>query len=511
MRTGLYQQQLQKAIQLQRLTASQMIQVKLLEMPLAQLEETVNAELDDNPALETLSDNEYAENNDNAENADALETYEQQTEREERADAIDAALDNIDSDDRLPNYEKEHITNYAADYEEMIYGDTVSFYDYLKEQMGETSLNEQEQDVLEYLIGSLDNDGLLRKDLATISDELAIYHNIYVDEKEIGRMLAVLQTFDPAGIGARTLQECLMIQIERKMRQLAAEKKKNSDAYAALTNLKSIIKRYFDLFKRKNWKLIQEKMHLNYDSLKAVQQEVRRLNPRPGAALGETIGRSLQQISPDFIVDTDDDGNISIYLNRGNLPHLTVSPSFYDMVGEYQKDRKTLTKGEREALKYARDKVERAQDFIDAVTMRRSNMLTTMKVIVEIQHKFFVSGDEADLKPMALKDVSERCGLDVSTISRVSNLKYVQTRWGIYPLRTFYSDTYTTEEGTELSIKQVRIALQDIVDNEDKKHPYGDEKLKELLEERGFPVARRTIAKYREKLGIPVARLRKEQ
>lgn len=226
MRTGLYQQQLQKAIQQQRLTASQMIQVKLLEMPLAQLEETVNAELDDNPALETLSDNEYAENNDNAENADALETYEQQTEREERADAIDAALDNIDSDDRLPNYEKEHITNYAADYEEMVYGDTVSFYDYLKEQMGETSLNEQEQDVLEYLIGSLDNDGLLRKDLATISDELAIYNNIYVDEKEIGRMLAVLQTFDPAGIGARTLQECLMIQIERKMRQLAAEKKK---------------------------------------------------------------------------------------------------------------------------------------------------------------------------------------------------------------------------------------------------------------------------------------------
>lgn len=506
----LIQQQQQKAVQQQRLTAYQMLQVKLLEMPLAQLEEAVTAELDDNPALETSTDEHddglIAQSEDAP--ADGEETFEEQTEREERADALDTVLDSIDSDDRLPDYEREYNRNYAAaDYEEIVYGDTVSFYDYLKEQMGEVSLNQQQHDILEYLIGSLDDDGLLRKDLQTIADELAIYQNIDVEEADIAEMLEVLQSFDPAGIGARSLQECLLIQVNRKIKQLSNNPDRKS--IIALHAIQRILKKYFNAFKKKQWERIAESLHVDMDTMAMIVSEIKRLNPRPGAALGETIGRSLQQITPDFIVDTADDGSLTISLNQGNLPPLTISPSFSDMVKEYQQQRQKLSSSEREAYKYARDKVDRAEGFIEAVRLRQINMMKTMKAITEIQHRFFVDGDDNDIIPMVLKDVAERSGLDISTVSRVSNLKFVQTRWGIYSLRSFYNEGFISADGEELSTRKLKVILKEIISEEDPQNPLSDDALKKELSERGYNIARRTVAKYREQLGLPVARLRK--
>ena len=506
----LIQEQQLKTVQQQRLTAQQMLQVKLLEMPIAQLEQAINAEIDDNPALDTDindTDDQLTAFADEP-SADKEETFEEQTEREERADALDQALDNIDSDDRMPDYQRDYNNYSAADYEEMVYGDTVSFYDFLKEQMGEQSLNDQQRYILEYLIGSLDDDGILRKDLQTIADELAIYHNVDVEEKEIATMLNTLQGFDPAGIGARSLQECLLLQVDRRISDLS-KGGNNEHAIVIMKLIRRTLSNYFDAFKKKHWKKIADSLHADDDTMAQVIAEIKRLNPRPGAALGETMGRSLQQITPDFIVDTNDNGDITISLNSGNIPPLTIASSFTDMVDDFQRQRSKLSKSEREAYKYARNKVEKAQGFIEALRQRQQNMLKTMRTIVKIQHKFFADGDEAEIVPMVLKDVAELSGLDISTISRVSNLKYVQTRWGIFPLRSFYNEGYLTESGTELSTKIIKMRLKEIIDKEDKNKPLSDDALKDELQKSGYPIARRTVAKYREQLGLPVARMRK--
>ena len=468
-------------------------------MPLTELEQSVVAELDDNPALETdTNEPNETENYDTAPANDEQgdEDFDQQTEREEREQALDAALENIGRDDEMPEtFGRENHNN--AEYEEIVYGDTTSFYDKLKEQVGEIDLNEEEEQVLLYLIGSLDNDGLLRKDLDTIADELAVYQNLDVETPEIERMLGVLQTFDPAGIGARSLKECLLIQIDRKPESWAKDM------------MRRVIDECFDAFTKKHWDTIQSQLQLTDEQVHDVQAEIRKLNPKPGASMGETQGRNLQQITPDFIVETDDDGRVSFYLSRGNIPRLMVSPAFADMVDHYRNNKANMTKGEKEALLYAKEKVERAQGYIEAIKQRRHTLSVTMQAIIDIQRKFFVEGDEADLRPMILKDIADRTGLDISTISRVSNIKYVQTKWGTFPLRFFFTDAYTTGDGEELSTRKIKIALKELIDNEDKKKPLSDDLLKEELAKKGLPIARRTVAKYREQLGLPVARLRK--
>lgn len=505
----LIQTQEQKLQQLQRLSAQQMLQVKMLEMPLNELEDNINAELDDNPALETENpddalmgegneDRSALDDSDNS-NDDEFgdDAYEAQSEKEERKDELDQALESIGKDDQMPDYNTDRYNTQNADYEEMVYGDTTSFYDKLKEQMDMQILTDKEKQIMEYLIGSLDEDGLLRKDLDSICDELIIYHNIDVSEKEIEHVLHKLQSFDPAGVGGRSLQECLLLQVKRLPKGVLRK------------TMEEVFEDYFDEFTKKHWDKIKSGLELNETQLETLKDEIRKLNPKPGASLGETDGRNMQQINPDFIVDTADDGTITFTLNRGNMPELTVSPSFTDMIETYKKHKDQMSRKDKEALLYAKEKVDKAQGFIEAIKQRRHTLIITMKAIIDIQRQFFLNGDEADLKPMILKDVAERTRLDISTISRVRIEKYVQTKWGIFPLKFFFTDSYTTEDGEELSTRKIKIALQHLIENEDKKKPLSDDAISKVMKEKGFPIARRTVAKYREQLGIPVARLRK--
>ena len=492
----LIQTQEQRQQQVQRLSQQQMLQVKLLEMPLTELEENVSAELDDNPALESGGDeNDYA--NDDSNGTDE-ESYEERNEREEREDALDKALERMGGDDEdLPTYTPGSQRD-NADYEEIVYGDTTSFIDKLNEQLGEFDMTPKEHDIIEYLIGSLDDDGLLRKSLDTLSDELAIYQNIDATEEEIERALKILQSFDPAGIGARTLQECLLLQIDRK------------PASRVKDLMTEVIKNHFDEFTKKHWDKISQSLNLTRPQAEVLSAEIRKLNPKPGASMGETQGRNIQQITPDFIVDTADDGTITFTLNQGDLPELHVSPAFTEMLNAYRDNKAGMNRKAKEALLYAKEKVQKAQGYIEAIRQRRHTLYVTMKAIIDIQRRFFQDGDESDLKPMILKDIADRTGLDISTISRVSNIKYAQTKWGTFPLRFFFTDSYTTKDGEELSTRKMKLALKDIIDHENKQQPLSDEALTKAMEEKGYPIARRTVAKYREQLGLPVARLRKE-
>lgn len=497
MANKLIQTQEQRQQQVQRLSQQQMLQVKLLEMPLTELEESVNAELDDNPALEKAEGEErYEDETDGRDEHE--EDFAERTEREEREEALDKALENIGRDDEMPDAYGAYHPQDNADYEEIVYGDTKSFYDKLKEQMMMENLTDTQKDVMEYLIGSLDDDGYLRKDVESISDELAIYHNIDVTPTQIEEVLYILQGFDPVGIGARSLQECLLLQVERR------PESKLKDI------LQQVVTRQFDAFTKKHWDKIQANLKLSDLQLRAVQEEIRKLNPKPGASMGETMGRNVQQITPDFIIDVDDNNNISFTLNQGKIPQLTISPAFSDMVDTYKNNKENMNRQEKEALLYAKQKVDKAQGFIDAIKQRRHTLYITMKAIIEWQRKFFLDGDESDLKPMILKDIADKTELDISTISRVSNIKYAQTKWGTFPLRFFFTDSYTTEDGEELSTRKIKLALKDVIDHEDKRKPFSDEALAKELKKMGFPVARRTVAKYREQLGLSVARLRKE-
>ena len=483
----------------QTISHQQLLQATLVELPITQLVDRINTEMNDNPALEVDACYDIPDTPDYQDYPDDPELsddYAVSTEREERQSALDEALAGIGRDDEdLPVYHGG--SNVAEDREEMVYGQSESFYDQLMEQVGETELTDRQRDIMEYLIGSLDDDGLLRKPADVISDELAIYHNIDATRQEIEYVLKVLQDFDPAGIGARSLQECLLIQISRR------------DDSKVKTLMQQVIAEYFDAFTKKHWDKIQAALSLTDIQAEALFKELRKLNPRPGASMGETVGRSIQQITPDFIIDTQDDGTVTFTLNHGEVPELKVSQSFVDSMKEYQDNKDHLSRQTKEALLYIKKKVDAAQGFIEAIKVRRHTLAMTMQAIISLQHQFFVDGDEASLRPMILKDVAEKTGLDLSTISRVCNSKYAQTRWGTFPLRHFFSDSYVTESGEELSTRQIKAALRDIVEAEDKQKPLSDDAIKEELAKKGFPIARRTVAKYREQLGIPIARLRK--
>ncbi|MBO4720104.1 MAG: RNA polymerase factor sigma-54 [Prevotella sp.] len=483
----------------QSISHQQLLQATLVELPITQLVDRINTEMNDNPALEVdagYDTPDYLEYAESPDDPDPSDDFTASTEREERQSALDEALAGIGRDDEeLPVYHGGN--NVAEDREEMVYGQSESFYDQLMEQVGETELTDRQRDIMEYLIGSLDDDGLLRKPSDVISDELAIYHNIDASHQEIEHVLKVLQDFDPAGIGARSLQECLLIQISRR------------DDSKVKTLMQQVIANYFEAFTKKHWDKIQAALSLTDIQAEALFKELRKLNPRPGASMGETVGRSIQQITPDFIIDTQDDGTVTFTLNNGEVPELKVSQSFVDSMKEYQDNKEQLSRQTKEALLYIKKKVDAAQGFIEAIKVRRHTLTVTMQAIISLQHQFFVDGDEASLRPMILKDVAEKTGLDLSTISRVSNSKYAQTRWGTFPLRHFFSDSYVTENGEELSTRQIKAALRDIVEAEDRQKPLSDDAIKAELAKRGYPIARRTVAKYREQLGIPIARLRR--
>lgn len=500
MTQGSRQVQAQAQQQVQTLSPQQILVVRLLELPAVELEDRIRGELLENPALEEGREetpgDEYANDNE-------AETTQQEEEGNTDYDSLSDYL----TEDDIPDYKlQEHNRSKGEQAEEIPFSDATSFYETLKEQLGERALTEHQRELAEYLIGSLDDDGLLRKSLESISDELAIYSGIEASTQELEEMLKVIQDFDPAGLGARNLQECLLIQIRRKIKQ----QQPTPDPLLLLEE--SIVSECYEEFTRKHWDKIQQKFQLleyKEEDIDRAIKEICKLNPRPGASMGEAIGKNMQQIIPDFLVDTYDDGTINLSLNNRNVPELRVSRDFTEMVEEHTKNKENQSKESKEAMLFLKQKMDAAQGFIDAVKQRQQTLMTTMQAIIDLQRPFFLEGDESLLRPMILKDVAERTGLDISTISRVSNSKYVQTNFGIYPLKFFFGDSYTTEDGEEMSVREIRKVLKECIDSEDKKKPYTDDELADILKEKGYPMARRTVAKYRQQMNIPVARLRR--
>ena len=333
-----------------------------------------------------------------------------------------------------------------------------------------------------------------------MQDELEVYHNISTSPEELEHLLGILQNFEPSGIGARNLQECLILQVQHAPDHQSPVKQQ----------LLSLLQNHFDNLMLKRWDRIQRAMRLSDADVSRLKREVHRLNPRPGSSMGEAIGRNIQQITPDFIVDTDTDGSLTLTLNDGHLPPLHVNQDDVDFLSSYEgRDPKDLSRSERDGITYLRDRVDKAQGFIDALRQRRQTLATTMQAIMKMQHHFFESGDETLLRPMTLEDVAKRTGLHLSTVSRVSNSKWVQTPFGIYPLRWFFTSAARLQGGDEVSVRNIQAAVQEIVDNEDHHAPLSDDAIARELQKRGYDVARRTVSKYREQLNIPVARLRK--
>lgn len=493
---GSRQIQAQEQQQIQTLSPQQMMVVKLLELPAVEMEDRVRAELLENPALE-----EGREENGNDE--EPIEGADNENTSEEGDDTSYDSLSDYLTDDDIPDYklqEQNHDRDKRA--EEIPFSEATSFYETLKEQLNEQELDEHRYELAEYLIGSLDDDGLLRKSLENICDELAIYSGIDTTVSELQEVLDIIQSFEPAGIGARDLKECLLLQIRHKEEGL-------SHPNQLLHTEKEILLHCYEEFTRKHWEKIQQKLGVDEDTCNRAIKELCRLNPRPGASLGETIGRNMQQIVPDFIVETADDGSVSLSLNNRNVPELRMNRDFTTMLEEHTRNKANQSKESKEAMMFLKQKMDAAQGFIDAVKQRQQTLTVTMQGIIDLQRPFFQEGDESLLRPMVLKDVAQRTGLDISTISRVSNSKYVQTNFGIFPLKFFFGDGYVTEDGEEMSVREIRNILKECIDGEDKKKPYTDDELAEILKAKGYPMARRTVAKYRQQMKIPVARLRK--
>ena len=498
---GQIQEQRQEQKLQQSISQQQLLQAQLIELPVQQLIDRIETELHDNgalePATETLTElPDYQDSPEGTDNADNADDYEQQREREDRQDELDRALEGFGrDDDELPVYSGGR--SLADDAEERVYGSTESFYDQLIDQVNMLDLDERQRYIMEYLIRSLEDDGLLRASLEGIVDELAIYHNIDTNEQEIEALLHELQQLDPPGIGARSLQECLLLQIDRRKPSHMT------------TLMRRVVTDLFDAFTNKRWDKLQHELGLGEAETEELVHELRRLNPKPGASMGEAVGRSMQQITPDFIVETHDDGTVTFALNNGDVPQLQIAETFADLLKTYRDNKEGLSRQMKEALLYTKQKVDAAQNFIDAVKTRQHTLYVTMKAIIHWQHRFFVEGDEALLRPMILKDIAERTHLDISTISRVCNSKYAQTRWGIFPLKFFFSDGFVTESGEELSTREIKATLRELIDTEDKKKPLTDDALSDLLKAKGYPVARRTVTKYRLQMNIPTARMRR--
>ncbi len=474
--------------QTQTLSPQQLLVRQLTELPIEALYERVDQELSENVALERDSN----EADGFGDEAGAADGYDSGAEDDS---GYDSAADYSSPDDVPDNISG----GYRHDSPDTVVGETLSFYDQLEEQIGFFHLSEHEEEVLRYIIGSLDDDGLLRVSLQQMQDELEVYHNISTSQTELERLLEVLQHFEPAGVGARSLQECLLLQVKNAADRQSPVKQR----------LLLLLTKQFDNLILNRWDRIAHNMKLSDAEVARLQHEVRRLNPRPGSSMGEALGRNLQQITPDFIVDTDPYGHQTMSLNNGRIPPLRVSPDDLAFLNSFQGlDVKTLSRSQREGITYLRERVDKAQGFIDAIKQRQETLTLTMQAIMRMQQPFFESGDETVLRPMTLEDVAQQTGLHLSTISRVSNSKWVQTPFGIYPLRWFFTSAAKLD-GDEVSIRSIKAALKELVADEDKRHPLTDDALALALQQRGFDVARRTVAKYRTVMGIPIARMRK--
>lgn len=472
----------------QKLSPQQIQLMKLLQLPTVALEQRIKEEMESNPALD-----------EGKEEDDELDT---EQEDDFGRDEISDAEKEFDFDDYIgddtPSY-KLSTNNHSVDDDEkqVPLSGGATFQELLEAQLTLFNLEDDDHTIAMHLIGSLDESGYLRRDVEAIVDDLAFTQNVITDVEHVKNMLKVIQHFDPPGVGARNLQECLLIQVRKK-----------EEHTLELRNAQEILENYFDAFTKKHYNKITEGLGISDDELKAILEEILKLNPKPGNSLSDSA-KVVQHVVPDFNL-TIDEGEISLTLNGRNAPELKVSKQYADMMKGYKAQKEKPSKSQKDALMFIKQKLDSAKWFIDAIKQRQHTLISTMNAIVEYQKEYFLEGDETLLKPMILKDIAEEVDLDISTISRVVNSKYVQTPYGTFLLKTFFSESLSTDSGEEVSTREVKKILQDAIEEEDKKKPLTDEKLSQLLNDKGYNIARRTVAKYREQLNIPVARLRKE-
>ncbi|MCE2675155.1 MAG: RNA polymerase factor sigma-54 [Sediminibacterium sp.] len=500
--------------QLQRLSPQQIQLMKLLQIPTAQIEQRVKEELEENPALEM--------------NADLLEGDMEKSVEEMPDDLLQGSLEEEEaipvdefemSNEELSDYsfdDEGDVADYKTkdDYYPELDNDKVipikaeqSLHELLMDQLSMLDLADHEYKIAEQIVGSLDDDGYLRRALQSIADDLAFKQSMWVEEKEIEALLLKVQQFDPPGIGARNLQECLLIQLKRKQAEQRDEALQDpaSDEIRKLAIL--VIEKHFEEFTRKHYDKIQKSLHLEEVQIKEVLHQIISLNPKPGAETGH-MSEADKYIIPDFTVLINN-GNLELSLNSRNAPPLVISDDYKLMLKEYEHSNKQ-DKSQKEAVFFIKQKIDSAKWFIEMIQQRQQTLLHTMKSILVHQEAFFMTGDTTKLKPMILKDIAEKTSLDVSTVSRVANSKYVQTEFGTFLLKYFFSESLTTDSGEEVSTKEVKAILEELLESEDKHKPFSDDELTEQLQEKGYNIARRTVAKYREQLNVPVARLRKE-
>jgi RNA polymerase sigma-54 factor len=480
-------QRLQQKL-LQKLSPQQIQMIKLLEVPTLQIEQRIKKELEENPALEEGAEEEDI----------PAETEEEQFDEKDK-DQEEFTLDDYIEEDDIPDYRLQE-KNYSKDEDkrtEIPFSVGFSFHEHLESQLGLRDLNDKQKILGEYILGNIDEDGYLRRELINIVDDLAFLQNVETTEGELEEVLIIIQDLEPAGVGARTLRECLLLQIEKR-----------DTSQPSMKLAHTILDLYFEEFTKRHYDKIISRLGITEDELKAAIDEILKLNPKPGGVYSDPFNKTSQPIIPDFILELSEDG-FDLHLNSKNLPELKLSSSYSEMLHTYSKD-KSQKKEMKDAVLFVKQKIDSARWFIDAIKQRQNTLLLTMNAILEYQQEYFIDGDETKLKPMILKDVAEMTGLDISTVSRVANSKYVQTHFGIFPLKFFFSEGLQTDSGEEVSTREIKRILQDCIENEQKRKPLTDESLTDILQEKGYQIARRTVAKYREQLNIPVARLRRE-
>jgi len=478
----------------QKLSPQQIQLMKLLQIPTANLEQRIEEELEANPALEEgdVIDNVL----------DDLESDLDEAEKDNDQDEIEdfSIEDYFDDDGEYPDYKTstyEGANNNDDENKTIPFSVGVTFHEFLLKQLGIKDLDNESYLIAAQIIGSIDDDGYLRREIINIVDDLAFSQNISTTEEVVEELLELVQSFEPTGVGARDLQECLLIQLRSK------------ESNPIIKTAIKMLENHFEAFSKKHYSKLESALDLDSNDLKSVIDEILKLNPKPGSSYsGGNNAKIHQYIIPDFTVKNED-GELELLLNMRNAPDLKVSRSFKEMYNGY-KDSKEKSKETKNAILFIKQKMDAAKWFIDAIKQRQQTMMLTMRTILDYQEEYFLTGDETQLKPMILKDIAEITGLDISTISRVANSKYVQTEFGTILLKYFFSESMQNSDGDEVSTKEIKAILQEIIDNEDKKKPLSDQKLMEELKEKGYEIARRTVAKYREKLNIPVARLRKE-
>ena len=473
----------------QRLSPQQIQLMKLLQVPTMELDQRIKQEIEENPALE-----EGKEDIDETYDEKPSEEYEDNDNAENEREDFDLS-DYMDDD--TPDY-KTQANNYSKDDEERVipYSGEQTFQDKLLDQLYTLGLDDTQFIIATTIIGNFDESGYLNREVEAIVDDLAFMMNLTVTEKQIEEVLTLIQELDPAGIGARDLRECLLLQMNRKQ-----------DGDITKFTAKKILENHFEEFTKKHYDKIQKKLEIEDKDLKDAINEIIKLNPKPGGS-SKTNSKSMIQIIPDFYIN-EFDGKLEITINGRNAPDLRVSKGYEVMLRNYAEGAKT-SKTDKEALQFVKQKLDGAKWFIDAIRQRQNTLLSTMEAIVRYQHAFFLSGDETNLKPMILKDISTMIDLDISTVSRVANSKFVQTNFGVFSLKYFFSESLSTDSGEEVSTREVKKILSEAIEAEDKLKPLTDDRLAKLLNDKGYNIARRTIAKYREQLNIPVARLRKE-